>query len=121
MDIRVCAEFESVDHAEPALRRIKHEVEGVRKISLLSEKVNYEKTTEMVAYPFSAVTETFGMVAAGAVIREDMPQDKRKDHTRPEPFFRQTVTLQVLCDSAASHQVSAIITSKGGSNVRLRS
>lgn len=122
MILRVLGEYESIDAAELASGKIREAGLELRKISIVASKQNYRKTTEIVAYPAPACTETFTLLTTGVTMQNYMTEAVVTEHSPaeiPEPELRESVTLQVLCDAADADQVRHLMTATGGSAARV--
>lgn len=120
MELRIRAEFESVDRAELALRQIRHSVSGVRRLRIV-QKRRHTQDDAPALYPFAAVAEQpYSLLGASALVQQNMRASEEKDLTAadiPEPMRAQSVCAEVVCDSASAARVSALLTSLGGMGV----
>ncbi|MBE6855262.1 MAG: hypothetical protein E7501_06420 [Ruminococcus sp.] len=121
MELRVRAEFESIDRAELALRQIRHGVAGVHRLRIV-EKRRHMQDDAPALYPFAAVAEQpYSLLGASALVQQNMRVNEEKDLTAsdiPEPMLGQSAIAEVVCDSASAGAVFSLFTSLGGMNVR---
>lgn len=121
MELRVRGEFESTDHAELALRNVRHSVEGVHRLRIV-ERRRHSQDDAPALYPFAAVAEQpYSLLGASALVQQNMRASDEKDLTAsdiPEPMRGQSVVLEVVCDSAVAGRVSALLTTMGGMNIK---
>lgn len=113
------ANFSSIDTAEAALRRIRVACPGIHKIRILASPTHRIAGSGMDRQQpgvFSIVptrTTAMGNEFVTQVMSETLPS--RHD---PEPFLRESVTLQLSCLPGSAHQISGLLVAMGGSLVR---
>ena len=113
------ANFSSIDTAEAALRRIRAACPGIHKIRILASPTHRIAGSGMdrqLPGVFSIVptrTTAMGNEFVTQVMSETLPS--RHD---PEPFLRESVTLQLSCLPGSAPQISGLLVAMGGSLVR---
>lgn len=113
------ANFPSIDTAEAALRRIRSACPGIHRIRILAaptHRVAGSGMSRQLPQVFSIVpTRTTAMGDQFVTqVMSEAPLPKQD----PEPFLRESVTLQLSCLPGSAHQVSGLLLAMGGSLVR---
>ncbi len=113
---RISCEFEMVEFAESAAKRIEDTVDGPKKIRIIPKRNKYKSSYNSNEIP-SENNELFVLLPAavtsynyitGQITR---PVDKSK---YKEPLLTNAVILEVTFEQDRRHEVSQILTSSGG-------
>lgn len=125
MLVRVSGEFENLDAAESVMSRIRASVTGIKKITILSDQNRYRKASDLISYPYTAVTDHFTLIQTQSLLGSQnyMTETVYTEHAPteiPEPERRIAVTLQILCDASVTHSVSSLMTAMGGLQVKVK-
>ena len=113
MLIRVTVEFENIDMAEIAAKRVKSTLKGVKRSGFIynrkAEKTAfYDHNRHYTILPLAATT--FNYITAS--IEYDMTEDIIK-----EPERNRKTMLYILCEESEAENVSSILNAMGGLNI----
>ena len=113
------ANFPSIDSAEAALRRIRSACPGVYKIRILAAPTHRIAGSGMEQEPpqvFSVVPTRTTALSDQYVTR--IISERPLHQYTPEPFLRESVTMQLCCLPGSEHVISGLMLAMGGSLVR---
>ncbi len=102
----ITAEFEHFDSAEMASRKIRRNVNGIRKIKIASHKMSKRNGHDSYykLIPTAITTQNYVTLSMSNSLNDRIS----------EPQTTQTTILTVICTEEVSSQVHRILTSSGG-------
>lgn len=106
------AEFESEDLADLAAGRLRRSVKGIRQVSVHRLGRALDSHTGRQQYTILPANLRM-MNYATAIMFSDISDD-----IHPEPLYRRTAELLVICDAASADRASAILQAAGALHVR---
>lgn len=113
MVTRVTAEFEDLESAELALKKVREKVRGVYSTNFLYNRGanKAEKLRGGTIYTILPAA-----VTAQSYLTAVMESPASRD-VIPEPSRSRKTTVFIVCDGSGTHEIDKILTSMGGSNI----
>ena len=110
---RVSAEFETLDLAEAAVRKVKERCKSVHSAGIISNR-SAEKAAGLQGGRIYTVIPT--AVTSHNYYTAVMESPASKD-TVAEPYRRRNASMYIVCDSEDINSVCAVLSSMGGSRI----
>ncbi len=104
---KVCGEYETVELAELAAGRIRRTVQGIRHITvqpLGRAEASLSGHTRYTMLPANMRMQNYATAVMVSEISDDVV---------PEPFYRRTAEVMVLCDEAVLGRVVGLLQATG--------
>ena len=121
----ITAEFQSIDEAELAARRIKDKVEGISRITINSKNKKANNTNSIGNIGFSNMNVAGGFSTYNAVsssVYTPLIFNNVGEHTGENHFnelsISKSVTIEIHCKNDDVKIVSSILTALGGLNIK---
>lgn len=119
---RITSEFEQIEFAEFAAKRIRETVNGTKRITIFHNQNKYKghlqnheqknATHGNIFYLLPTAINSYNYITA----QVSRPVNEA---LIPEPLLTQSVKIEVLSDLSNRHQISQILLSEGGYNIKI--
>lgn len=110
---RISAEFENIDMAEIASKRIKDTINGVRRTGVIHNKTaerakRLERGRHYTILPLAATTYNYFTATM---------ENETTDDIIDEPYRNRKTILYIICEEDAVNNIKSVLNAMGGLNI----